>query len=162
MAKHDSDDAPRYEKRDVPAILPFEVIVFMVLFVPVGLATVWAIMATAWRVAEEPGPPFEEEPYQLQGPQLQESPAEDYAEFRQIIEKRLNSLGWVDRDAGIVHLPIDQAKHLLIERGLPESDSDASSQSRPPLDPQAATRWLEEGKAARPTSPEQTAPEEVQ
>jgi hypothetical protein len=31
----------------------------------------------------------------------------------------LNEYGWVDRNAGTVHIPIDQAKELLLQRGLP-------------------------------------------
>jgi hypothetical protein len=32
---------------------------------------------------------------------------------------RLSSYGWVDREAGIVRIPIDRAMDLLAERGLP-------------------------------------------
>jgi len=34
-------------------------------------------------------------------------------------EKQLNSYGWVDEKAGVAHIPIDQAMHLIAERGLP-------------------------------------------
>jgi hypothetical protein len=34
-------------------------------------------------------------------------------------EATLTSYGWVDRDRGVVHIPIDRAIELLIERGLP-------------------------------------------
>jgi hypothetical protein len=33
--------------------------------------------------------------------------------------RRLSSYGWVDREAGIVRIPIDRAMDLLAERGLP-------------------------------------------
>lgn len=33
--------------------------------------------------------------------------------------KKLNSYGWVDRSNGIVHIPIDRAMDLLLQRGLP-------------------------------------------
>ena len=48
----------------------------------------------------------------------------------------LNSYGWVDRQKGIVHIPIDQAMELMVReggRGLPQSGSatqGASSTSR--------------------------------
>lgn len=32
---------------------------------------------------------------------------------------RLNSYGWVDRDAELVHIPIDRAMDLLLKQGLP-------------------------------------------
>jgi hypothetical protein len=40
------------------------------------------------------------------------------AEYAKELEK-LNSYGWVDEDNGIVHIPIDHAKKLILERGLP-------------------------------------------
>lgn len=34
-------------------------------------------------------------------------------------QAKLNRYGWVDQKAGIVHIPIDQAMKLLVQRGLP-------------------------------------------
>ena len=31
----------------------------------------------------------------------------------------LTTYGWVDKNAGTVRIPIDRAKELLLERGLP-------------------------------------------
>ena len=39
--------------------------------------------------------------------------------FRDDEERLLTSYGWVDQNAGVVRLPIDRAKALLLERGLP-------------------------------------------
>jgi hypothetical protein len=39
--------------------------------------------------------------------------------FRDEEERLLSSYGWVDQNTGVVRLPIDQAKALLLERGLP-------------------------------------------
>ena len=39
--------------------------------------------------------------------------------FRNEEEHLLTSYGWVDQNAGVVRLPIDRAKALLLERGLP-------------------------------------------
>lgn len=39
--------------------------------------------------------------------------------FRAEEEHLLTSYGWVDQNAGVVRLPIDRAKALLLERGLP-------------------------------------------
>lgn len=133
MAEHDRNDVPGYERRDAPASLPLGVIVFMVLFVPIGLLIVSALMSTFWRMATEPESAFDEPRREIQGPRLQEDPARDYATFSRDIERHLHSMGWVNRDAGIVHLPIERAKQLLLDRGLPEPDSpnrDESSQNR--------------------------------
>ena len=39
--------------------------------------------------------------------------------FRDEEEHLLTSYGWVDQNTGVVRLPIDRAKALLLERGLP-------------------------------------------
>lgn len=39
--------------------------------------------------------------------------------FRDEEEHLMTSYGWVDQNAGVVRLPIDRAKALLLERGLP-------------------------------------------
>jgi hypothetical protein len=53
-------------------------------------------------------------------PRLQTNPREDLLTLRQAEEQRLRSYGWVDKDAGIVRIPIDEAIRLTLERGLPE------------------------------------------
>jgi hypothetical protein len=35
------------------------------------------------------------------------------------MERILTTSGWVDRNAGIIRIPIEDAKELLLERGLP-------------------------------------------
>jgi hypothetical protein len=42
------------------------------------------------------------------------------AELRAAEDGDLNSCGWVDRNAGIVRIPIDRAMQLILERGLPD------------------------------------------
>ncbi|MGA2980974.1 MAG: hypothetical protein ABSD76_15405 [Terriglobales bacterium] len=34
-------------------------------------------------------------------------------------EDQLNSYGWVDKDAGVAHIPIEHAMELIVQRGLP-------------------------------------------
>ena len=52
-------------------------------------------------------------------PRLQTDPRDDLANLRRSEEQLLTSYGWVDRNAGIVHIPIDRAMKLIVERGLP-------------------------------------------
>jgi hypothetical protein len=51
-------------------------------------------------------------------PHLQLSPPTEYQEQRKREEKILNGYGWVDRDKGLVHIPIDEAMKTLAERGV--------------------------------------------
>jgi len=52
-------------------------------------------------------------------PRLQTNPREDLAELRARESAQLQSYGWVDKNAGIVRIPIDAAIKLTLERGLP-------------------------------------------
>jgi len=52
-------------------------------------------------------------------PQLQPNPAADLNKFRAQEEEILNSYGWADQQAGIAHIPIEQAIDIIAQRGLP-------------------------------------------
>jgi hypothetical protein len=52
-------------------------------------------------------------------PPTTNTPETDMEQLRAAEERELNNAGWVDRQKGIVHLPIETAKQLVIERGLP-------------------------------------------
>lgn len=56
-------------------------------------------------------------------PRLQTNPRQDLRDLRAQEDELLNGYHWVDRNAGIVRIPIDDAIRLTLERGLP---------SRPP------------------------------
>jgi hypothetical protein len=47
------------------------------------------------------------------------SPVTDMAEMRAAQDKQLSEAGWVDQKKGIVRLPIETAKQLVVQRGLP-------------------------------------------
>jgi hypothetical protein len=47
---------------------------------------------------------------------------DERGEFKNFLlkqEDQLNSYGWVDKSAGVAHIPIDRAMGLIVERGLP-------------------------------------------
>ena len=53
------------------------------------------------------------------GPLLQVKPEEDLRWMHDHNEMDLDGYGWVDRQAGVVRLPIDRAMDLLGKRGIP-------------------------------------------
>jgi hypothetical protein len=57
-------------------------------------------------------------------PRLQTNPRQDLADLRAREDQVLSSYGWVDRNAGVVRIPIDQAIKLTLERGLPARQAD--------------------------------------
>ena len=52
-------------------------------------------------------------------PRLQTDPREDLRVLKQAEDDALKSYGWIDKNAGVVRIPIDQAMKLTLERGLP-------------------------------------------
>jgi hypothetical protein len=52
-------------------------------------------------------------------PRLQTDPRQDLADLRAKEDEQLGSYGWVDKNAGVVRIPIDAAIKLTLERGLP-------------------------------------------
>lgn len=63
-------------------------------------------------------------------------------------ERQLTSYGWVDQNAGLVRLPIERAKALLLERGLPARAA-APVSSVMHEEPKAPGQ----GEAAKPAAP---------
>jgi len=51
-------------------------------------------------------------------PRLQTNPREDLRVLREGEREILTTYGWVDRNAGVVRIPIDQAMKLTVQRGL--------------------------------------------
>ena len=52
-------------------------------------------------------------------PSLQQTPWDDLKKLRAEETAYLHGYGWVDQGAGIGRIPIDRAKALLLEKGLP-------------------------------------------
>jgi len=52
-------------------------------------------------------------------PRLQTDPRQDLADLRARENETLTTYGWVDRNAGVVRIPIDEAIRLTLDRGLP-------------------------------------------
>jgi hypothetical protein len=66
--------------------------------------------ATAAGLAQQALPP---------PPRLQTNPRGDLLELREAEDHVLTTYGWVDRNAGVVRIPIEQAMKLTVQRGLP-------------------------------------------
>lgn len=67
-------------------------------------------------------------------PRLESRPAAELAALRRREDEKLTKYRWLNREQGIVQIPVERAIELLVERGLPEPKagenprgSDASS-----------------------------------
>ena len=62
-------------------------------------------------------------PTKVQGGQVisptSATPVVDMVHMRASEEEQLHNPGWIDRQKGIVRIPIERAKQLVIQRGLP-------------------------------------------
>ena len=57
-------------------------------------------------------------------PRLQQFPRNELFTFRTEERDRLETYGWENKAAGTVHIPIEEAMKLTVERGLPVQDVD--------------------------------------
>ena len=64
-------------------------------------------------------------------PVLQQYPDREMREFRAADQGALESYGWIDKEAGRVHIPIDEAIRLTLERGLPARPQDGGQIETP-------------------------------
>jgi hypothetical protein len=60
------------------------------------------------------------------GPRLQTAPVIDLQEYLQREQQRLNSYGWVDQSTGKVHIPIEKAMEMIVQRGVPSTTQPAA------------------------------------
>jgi len=56
-------------------------------------------------------------------PRLQIAPREDLQDLRAAEDAILNGYGWVDKNNGVVRIPIDEAMKLTLQRGLPAREN---------------------------------------
>lgn len=107
-----------HETHDIPARVPVALAVGILISVPL-LA---ALLYLYFELMEEPPAislVFSDiSEREASAPPLMPNPALVLPESIQRMEERLHSTGWVDREAGIVHMPIDRAMERLAERGL--------------------------------------------
>jgi hypothetical protein len=52
-------------------------------------------------------------------PRLQTNETVDLARYEAAEKAKLNTYGWIDKEAGIIHIPIERAMDLITQGGLP-------------------------------------------
>jgi hypothetical protein len=71
-------------------------------------------------------------------PRLEPDPLALRRELRAQEDALLKSYGWVDRTAGSVHIPIDRAMEIVLERGVPGGKPMAAGAPAPAAMPNGA------------------------
>jgi hypothetical protein len=114
-AGHEHTDA--HVSAIVKFILWLAVIAVVVHF---GLAFMYEFLIRQSMPAGEPQYPRATREVALPpAPRLQQFPANDIYRFRLGERSLLESYGWINKNDGIVHIPIEEAMRITVERGLP-------------------------------------------
>jgi hypothetical protein len=132
-------------------------IIFAVVLVAVGILVEFCLVYVMKDFSQEEkalqalAPPvFANDSGPVPGPRLQATPTTDLAKLKQADLARLNGYGWVDREAGIAHIPIDRAIEFVASRGLPAPVGPAEKTAEPtPPAHQATTAGKSAGPDAR-------------
>lgn len=114
----------QHERSDVSVfgIVIFGVILLVsALIIYLGAGFLFDYFGTRATQAGRPLPPQTQatEERMPPAPRLQVSPSEDLQILRAAEDAILNNYGWIDRQAGALRIPVEQAMQILVQRGLP-------------------------------------------
>lgn len=135
----------RYEPTDVetgPVAKAVAGLVVVTLLVVVLLLPAFSWLKSRATASQPPPPPMgQPDPGRLPPePRLQTRPVQDLAAIRTEDDKLLAGYGWVDEPAGVVHIPIEEAMRLVVERGLGGTGASPAPSPAPSAAPAAAAR----------------------
>jgi hypothetical protein len=99
--------------------------------VHVGIWVMWGTLVKQAEATREPQYPLATQPRLPPEPRLQQFPANEIDDVRRSENTRLTSYGYVNKDAGVIHIPIAEAMRLTVERGLPARTEDADHAVQP-------------------------------
>jgi hypothetical protein len=142
-----------YEHTDASVFIIVKFILWLAVaavVIHIGLGLLFQMFATSRVERTEPRFPLaaSEEPRLPPEPRLQRFPREDILRFRLGEEATLQSYGWIDKSAGTVHIPIQDAMRLVLERKL------LPSRPQPPAqDPKLVPSDASAGRAMEKRQP---------
>jgi hypothetical protein len=124
----DVNPAVRHEETDVNirAILTFAA--GLIVAAAIIHLLVWVLFGYfSAREARQPQPEYplavQQEQRLPPEPRLQTNPREDLRDLRAAEDEALTTYGWIDRNAGVVRIPIEDAMRITIEKGLPSREA---------------------------------------
>jgi hypothetical protein len=115
----------RYEKRDINprSTLWFGVWILVIMVVVAFLMKPLYDVLVAREVATQPRAAYVDDPdpgaVEPPAPRLQVTPERDLAALRAQEEAILGSYAWIEKDRGVVRIPIEEAMRIVAENGLP-------------------------------------------
>ena len=130
MQRPERSPAARYERSDMRARVVVAAVIGLLLalllalvFVTVLQSLVTGVPASISRPADLIGGLQASPAPTPAAPRLEAESGQAFAAYRAASEQKLNSYRWVDRNSGVVAIPIERAMDLVAERGLPTRGS---------------------------------------
>jgi hypothetical protein len=117
---------PAYETKDISLRLVVIFLAGLAILIAISLLVLWGMytfLANRQASRMVPLPPLAES-QQPPEPRLQPAPSQELKHLRAEEEAVLNSYGWINKEAGVVRIPIERAMELTLERGLPTRPGD--------------------------------------
>ena len=109
---------PGFEQTDVNVIAVSKVAIALVLVTILAMAFLVGVFN--YFKTREGGEAVSVEPTKIfPEPQLEKTPIPDLKAIREAEDQVLNTYGWVDRQKGIVRIPIAKAMDMVVAKGLP-------------------------------------------
>ncbi|MBL8114079.1 MAG: hypothetical protein JNK60_14460 [Acidobacteria bacterium] len=109
---------------DVRSLVKFTVAILVLTIGSMGLmfGLNKALVATSVEKNERPPSPLAEanKPAQPVGPLLEVSPPRNWQTYKKAEAEHLKSYGWIEKEKGVAHIPIERAIDIVAEKGLPE------------------------------------------
>jgi hypothetical protein len=121
-----------HERRDIdarPIVGASVALAVVITLVAIGMRLVFHHYAAREAATSQPANPLAVEAGRQLPPEprLQTAPIDDIQKLREHERSILDTYGWVDREHGVVRVPIDRAIDLLAERGLPARKKDQAN-----------------------------------
>jgi hypothetical protein len=102
----------------------------------VGLGFLYQLFIDGSMITDQPYPLAVGQEERLPpAPRLQQFPQNEIYQFRIDENALLERYGWMNREAGIVHIPIEDAMRLTLERGMLQSSAPTEPAQTPGLMP---------------------------
>ena len=129
---HNPDVAHEEADVNIRTVLTFAVGLAIVVMISAGLMGIMFRVLSNQAAARDPqvsplAPPSGQQP---PAPRLLTGEPGYVSKFRAEETRNLESYGWVDESGGVARVPIEEAKKLLIQRGLPVRASGAVEDPR--------------------------------
>jgi hypothetical protein len=90
-------------------------------------------------------------------PVLQVHPHQELEDYCAAQQEAVNSYGWVSKEAGVAHIPVDRAMDLVLARGLPTRPANEAPPGAPTVAPATVAGTTDvQGQCGYLTEPKET------